>query len=74
MREDLRGSEEEQPVCGGQEAQEGPTLKTCCCSQMLHVIEDTWNQPSFQGCDPLCSQVASACSGFEQDFNSLARE
>ena len=40
MREDLRGSEEEQPEYCGQEAQEEPTFKTCCCGQMLHVIED----------------------------------
>ena len=40
MREDLRGSEEEQPAYCGQEAQEEPTFKTCCCGQMLHVIED----------------------------------
>lgn len=74
MREDLRGREEGQPVCGHQEAQEEPSFKTCCCGQMLHIIEDTWNQPSFQGYDSFCSQVASACRGFEQDFSPLARE
>ena len=75
MGEDLRGREEERPVCGGQEAQEEPSFKTCCCGQMLQVIEDTWSQPSFQGYDSLRCQVASACrAGFEQDFSPLARE
>ena len=52
MGEDLRGREEERPVCGGQEAQEEPSFKTRCCGQMLQVIEDTWSQPSFRAMTP----------------------
>ena len=49
MREDLRGSEEEQPEYCGQEAQEEPTFKTCCCGQMLHVIEDNMESAQSPG-------------------------